>query len=546
MDDITRLIVDLLIVLTAGLVAGAISKRLEVSLLVGYLLVGALIGDGTLGWVTQENRELEYLARGGALLMLFAVGIEFSLEELVRLRRFFLVGGAAQMLLVAIPLTMTCLASGMSTDASILAGSAGALSSTVLVFKSLAEWGETASRHGRRAIAILLFQDVALVPLMLLIPLLTTGRAPTAAGYSVLVAKSIAFVAATLLLRWLIRRWVVSNLTQLRSVELVILFALSLLGGACWGAYSLGLPPAIGALAAGIMLSGNRLSRQIDTIVLPFRETFAAVFFVTLGTLLHPGELLEEPLLLILGLVGMLALKSIAAAIALRLVGLTWPTAMGMGLGLAQLGEFSFLVVAEGVAHDLISAENYNRMLFVGIGTLILTPQLLKVGLRWTGDAADDHREEIDDLLDHEEAISHALVVGVGTIGRQVASRLEIMGADVCLVDLSPINLHAYAQQGFHTVAGDARDDGVLRRARAERCKLVVVALANDELTRRVVALLRELNPRAVILARCHYLASSDALVKAGATTVVSEEAQTANALLRECENHLSSDDGGE
>ena len=177
-------IVDLLIVLAAGLVSGIVCKRIGVSLLAGYLIVGAVIGNSVLGLVSQENHELEYLARAGALFLLFSVGIEFSLEELVRLSRYFLVGGAVQMLAVALPLSAICLAFGMPWNGAILAGFAGALSSTVLVFKGLAEWGQTASPHGRRAIGILLFQDVALVPLMLLIPLLTeAGTPPSIASY---------------------------------------------------------------------------------------------------------------------------------------------------------------------------------------------------------------------------------------------------------------------------------------------------------------------------------------------------------------------------
>ncbi len=215
--------------------------------------------------------------------MLFSIGIEFSLEELVRSNRYILIGGSVQMVLVAVPLTLTCMAFGMTWNAAVLAGSAGALSSTILVFKALAEWGQTATPHGRRAVGILLFQDVALVPLMLLVPLLTkTGQPPSIATFAMLAGKSLIFVAGVVLLRQWIRRWGAPILAQMRSVELVVLFALSLLGGACWAAFRLGLPPAIGALAAGIMLSGNRLSKQVDTIVLPFRETFAAVFFVTL------------------------------------------------------------------------------------------------------------------------------------------------------------------------------------------------------------------------------------------------------------------------
>ncbi len=539
--DVHIFAIDLLTVLVAGLVAGFICKRIGVSLLVGYLIVGALIGRGALDLVAQENHELEYLARAGALLLLFSVGIEFSLEELIRMSRFFLIGGAVQMSLVAVPLTATCWAFGVRPTQRFWPGWRPRLSSTVLVFKALAEWGQTATPHGRRAIGILLFQDVALVPLMLLVPLLTnSGDSPTLVTYGLLAVKSFIFIVAVVVLRRLVGRWMVPQLAQLRSVELVVLFALSLLGGMCWGAFRLGLPPAIGALAAGIMLSGNRLSKQVDTIILPFRETFAAVFFVTLGTLLNPRAFMQEPLLLTVGLIGILLLKSMAAAIALKMINLNWKAALGMGLGLAQLGEFSFLILAEGLTHGILTSEDYSRMLFVAMGTLILTPQLLKLGLRWTGGISDENAGAAPSQRDHRP-IQHALLIGAGPIGRQVASRLETMGVDVCMIDLSPINLHPFAQQGFHTVAGDARDPAVLRRAQADGCRLAVISVPDDLMAKRIVSALREMNRTASIVVRCRYISNIARTTKAGADIVISEEREASVALLRQCEQIVRS-----
>lgn len=544
MEDIYRLTTALLIVLPAGLLAGCICKRLGVSLLVGYLAVGALIGSGVLGLVTEEQHDLEYLARAGALLLLFSVGIEFSLEELVRLSRYFLVGGAAQMVLVAVPLMGILGACGMSWNSAVLVGLAGALSSTVLVFKALAEWGQTATPHGRRAIGILLFQDVALVPLMLLVPLLTeSGAAPSPVTYVLLAGKSLVFVAAVLVARHWIASWIVPALARLRSVELLVLFVLSLLGVICYVAFLLGLQPAIGALAAGIMLSGNRISKQVDTIVLPFRESFAAVFFVTLGTFLKPLDFLQEPLLLTAELAGMLVLKSTAATIALRLVGLPWMSALGMGLGLAQLGEFSFLVLAQGVTHGVVSSVDYSRIMFIAMGTLLLTPQLLKFGLRWTEDMPEELVEP-QPARHSVEPIQRAAVIGIGPIGRQIASRLELMGIDVCLVDMSPINLYPFAQQGFHTVAGDARELETLARAHAERCRLVVVSVPDDEIANSIVRVLREINPTTAILVRCRFQSNVARTRKTGATDVVSEEAEASGALLRQCERIVRSAGG--
>lgn len=526
---------NLLIVLAAGLLAGVAAKRLGFSMLVGYLVVGTLLGALGFGPMTEGEQGMEYLAQAGALLLLFSIGIEFSMDELRRLSRYFFLGGSVQMLLVAVPIVLlAALGFGLPWPNAVLIGSATALSSTVLVFKALEEWGQVASGHGRRAIGILLFQDVALVPLMLLVPMLTgAGEQPGALEWGWLALKSVLFVAAVLALRAMIGRWFVPYLADLRSVELLLLFALIVLGGASLAAYVAGFPPALGALAAGVALNGNRLSGQFDALILPYRETFAAVFFVSLGTLMHFEVLLEGPLFPLAGLLGVLALKTTAAALTLKLLGSTWRVAWAMGLGLSQLGELSFVLLSEGVARDVIAPLTYNRMLFIALGTLILTPQLLKTGLRWAEEEETDQSLGAAILGRSTPPVERALVVGLGPIGGQVASQLEIHGLDVCLIDLSPVNLHPYAQQGFRTIAGDGSDPEILHRADLDRCRLAVVTVPDDEAARHVVGTIRLLNPTCTIIVRCRYQANAGPIRRAGANSVISEEAEAGGAILR-------------
>jgi CPA2 family monovalent cation:H+ antiporter-2 len=541
LPEVGEFVKDILIILGAGLVAGIICRKLKLSLLIGYLVVGSVIGVGGLNWIPADDHQLELLAETGALFLLFAVGIEFSRSELARLGKYLISAGPCQMLAVAVPLTLVARGMGMEWNAAILAGCAGALSSTVLVFRALIEIGQTATPHGLRALGILLFQDIALVPLLLLVPLLIGGgEPPTVYDYMELGLKSALFITMVLVMRSLLQRFVIGMMADLRSVEIVVLFALCVLGGTCWGAYQLGLPPAIGALAAGVSLSGTRLTKQIDTILLPYRETFAAVFFVTLGTLLRPAEFLNEPLLLTLGLLGMLALKALGAAIALRVSGLSWKASLGMGLGLAQLGEFSFLLVSKGVSEGIISHEDYNRMLFIALGTLTLTPLLLKLGLRWTS-ASEMVASEMGRVSIVRGDKRRAVVIGIGPIGRQLANRLSNLGIELVLVDLSPINLHPFAQQGISTLAGDARDANVLEKAQLDLCGLVVVAIPTDDLALQVLRNVRKLNRKVTILVRCRFEASIGQLLSAGATQVVSEEQEASGPLLRWCEHHFES-----
>ncbi len=377
----STLVYDLLIILAAGLIAGLVCRWLRVSVLIGYLVVGVLVGTGALGWVSDDQHEIEYIAEAGVFLLLFSIGLEFSLDELGRLGRNLIIGGSVQMLVVALPVATLLLTLGLEWQPAILIAAAVSFSSTVLVFKALAEWGHSSLPHGRRAIGILLFQDAALIPLLLLVPLLTdAGKATGPLQYILLAITSLMFVVAVVVLRQLLAKWVVPTFASYRSPDLVVLFAVVLLGGVTLGAYTVGLPPAIGAFAAGLSLSGNRWTKQIDALILPFRETFAAVFFVSLGLLFEPRALLAEPLFTLASFVSLLGIKATAATIALRLTGLRWQAAAGMGIGLAHVGEFAFVLVLLGWEAGVIVKSDYQRIIALAIGSLILTPLLLKTG----------------------------------------------------------------------------------------------------------------------------------------------------------------------
>jgi CPA2 family monovalent cation:H+ antiporter-2 len=526
------LIQDLLIILLAGFVAGVICRRAGVSTLVGYLLVGALLGSGGLGLVADDHHEIEHIAEGGVLLLLFTVGLEFSLDELVRLRRLLLVGGGIQMLMVAGPTVLVLVALGLAGRASALLGFGVAMSSTVLVFKALTEYGRASSPTGRRMIAILLFQDVALVPLLLLIPLLAGETREGLGGeLLILLVTSGAVVLGVLTLREVIGRWVVPVLARLRSPELLVLFTLVVLGGSTLAVHAVGLPAVLGAFAAGLILSGNRLTSQMDAMVLPFREAFSAVFFVSLGLLFRAGILWREPLMMSFALVGVVLLKSAAATLAARMTGMGWRASAGIGVGLTQVGEFAFVLAFTGVEAGLLDRDHYDAMVILALATLTATPWLLRLGQRWS-ESSEAHGLEPS----HGARVTagrQAVVIGIGPVGREVTRRLEKRGMHVCAVDLSPVNLHMLAQDGFDTIAGNAQDPAVLRRANVEQAELVIVCVPVDEVALRIVGAVRSVNPTCSVLVRCRYMGNTRSLERAGASAVVSEEAEASQALLR-------------
>jgi CPA2 family monovalent cation:H+ antiporter-2 len=528
------LIHDLLLILTAGLIAALVCRRLRSSVLIGYLVAGAILGQGLLGWVQDEHHQLEHFAEAGVFLLLFSIGLEFSIDDLKRLGRNLVIGGATQMTLVAFPVAAFLSWLGMGWQSAALLASAIAFSSTVLVFKALSEWGQSQKTHGRRAIGILLFQDAALVPLLLLIPLLTGGdQTPGIAQYALLTFVSVAFVASVITIRYLLGRWLIPMFAGYRSPELVILFTIVSLGGVTLAAYSVGLPPAVGAFAAGLIFNGNRWTKQIDALVLPFRETFAAIFFVGLGLIFDPRLFWNEPVSMLAALTGVILLKATAATIALKMTGMPFQRSLGMGIGLAHVGEFAFVLVLLGVESGVLSEHDYQRVVAIAVGTLLLTPPLLKAGLRLVHDDELPVVQMRNAAQDSEPEFIKAVVIGAGPIGRRVASHLESMGKDTCVVDLSPINLHPFAQEGFRTVAGDASDDQILLLAEADTAASIVVSVPSDEVAIQVVKRIRRLNPSSRITVRCRYQASIERLYRVGADNIVTEENEASLALIR-------------
>ena len=527
------LIYDLLIILAAGLVAALVCRSLQISVLVGYLVVGGIIGHNSLGWVVDSQHEVETIAEAGVFLLLFSIGLEFSLAELWRLGRHLLVGGSVQMLLVALPVAALLLGFGTPWPVAVLVAAAAAFSSTVLVFKALAEWGQLSLPHGRRAIAILLFQDVLLIPLLLATPLLIgSGETADARAFALLGFTSASFVVSVILAREILARWIIPWFANLRSIELIVLFVLVTLSGVTLAAHWIGLPAAIGALAAGLIFSDNRWTQQIDALVLSLRETFTAIFFVSLGLLFDPSLLWNEPLFMFGCLAGLITLKALAATVALRLTGLGWRASGGTGLGLAHVGEFAFVLLLLGWTEGILSDAIYTRFITLAIGSLVLTPLLLKLGLHQA--KAQPLLNELQRAVDQSGlAGRQAIVVGAGLVGRRVATHLETTGHDVCLVDRSPINLHPFNQQGFRTTAGDATHPQVMELAGADTMSLLVICIADDLAAIRIVRDMRSRNSTCFILVRCRFQSNVAKLTSGGADRVVSEEAQTSDSLLR-------------
>lgn len=523
---------DLITILLAGLISGIICRYLRISSLVGLLIVGAIVGRGGLNLIASRGPELEQIAQTGVLLLLFAVGIEFSIDELTKLSKHALWGGTAQMVLVMFPLVTVLLILGGSIERAIVVGGAVALSSTVLVYRTLVEWGQTNTPGGRRALAILLFQDLALIPLLLFMPVYSGSRSPGLITGLLLTGMAFAFAAAVPLAHFIFNKWIIPFLIKVKSVELTMLVALVILLLSCWLAHVVGLSPALGALAAGVSLSGTRLTKQLDALVFPFRETFGVVFFVSLGSFIDWRVLWRESLWLLMAIPLLLVLKGVAGGAALWMTGLSWRTSLGAATLLIPMSELSFVLLSEAARSQVLTAIEYERMLIIALASLIISSELFRHGQRLLQSEPAAYPPG-DGVAVSTLDINKGIVVGLGPIGSLAASQLESRGVDVCLIDQSPVNLHPFAQQGFRTVCGDAREWETLLRAETQHAHLAVISVPDDGVAAAITRNVHQLSPSCVIVVRCRYQSSRKVLLKAGAQVVISEESLTGEVLRR-------------
>ena len=568
----------LTVILFAGFIVGWICKRLNISLLIGYMVVGAIIGQDCFGLIgsniTSRSAEIsrvrrevnknvdattaeeivvetkdeqmeiidktimECIAEFGVLLLLFAIGVEFTLDKMAAMSKYMFVGGALQMSLTGVPTALFFhFLVGWGWGISILVGFVFSLSSTALAYKSLQDEGVASSHRAKGTLGVLLFQDVALVPMLLLIPVLSGESSPDVKYWIGMAIKTIIFCVIVVLGKIVMMKHLAAKLAKMRAKQLLIALVLALLMGLCSLAVLFGLTPALGALAAGIVLGENRLTSQIEALFEPFSESFSAMFFISLGMLMDFHILQTHPWLCFGSLIAVILLKTIAAGCSLKICGFKNRSAVGYGLCMAQVGELAFMLLMVASEKDMINDVPYHVILFLSVASMVITPHLVKTGV-WIAksdvEPSDDvqGKSPIQQALD-SGSLEHVIVIGVGHIGTLLAARLETMGKVVSVIDYSPINIYRFAQEGITAISGDATKPDILTKAGIEKASAVFVTIPDDMIALDIVRACRDMNPESSILCRVRYNLNIKLLQRAGADMVVCEETTVCNALLK-------------
>jgi monovalent cation:H+ antiporter-2, CPA2 family len=523
---------DLLLVLLCSVPIAFIFHRLRLPTIVGFMITGVLIGPYGLGFI-KDVEDIDVLAELGIVLLLFTIGLEFSLRRILQMHRLFLLGGGLQVTLTALLGTLAAYLLGRPLNQAIFFGFLFALSSTAIVLKSYIDRAEIDAPHGRAGVGILLFQDLSIVPMMLMIPVLA-GEGGSAQRIALTLAIAIAALAAIILTARIIVPYLLHHIVRLRSSEVFIISIVLLSLGTSWLTSQVGLSLALGAFIAGIVLSESEYSHQIVADILPFRDVFNSLFFISMGMLLSVSTLAGD-FLTVLAWVGMLIIgKALLVLAVLRLLKYSLRVAVMTGIGLAQVGEFSFVLAKVGVAEGLLSTTDYQRFLAASIISMIAAPFLIKAAPR-IGYAVQSMFAP-GSLLEPSVAGAdpgeanmrgHVVIVGYGLNGRNLAKVLRRTGIPYVVLELNAEAVHNARVEGEPIVYGDATRREVLHYIGIERARIAVLAISDPAATRHTVSLVRQLNPDIHIIVRTRYMSELQDLRDLGADEVIPEEFET-------------------
>jgi CPA2 family monovalent cation:H+ antiporter-2 len=527
MDHLTNLM--LIFALSVGVVV--VFNRLRLPAVVGYLVTGAVAGPHGLGWVTGAEA-VETLAEIGVALLLFTIGVEFSLEHLAHLRKLLFVGGGLQVGLTIAAIALPGLLWGLLWERAVFLGMLVALSSTAIVLKLLADRGEMDSPHGLASLAILIFQDLCVVPMVLLVPLLA-GEVFSIEALLVVMGKALLVVGGALVGTRVVVPHFLRYVVATRNRETFLLSIILISMGTAWLTAAAGLSLALGAFIAGLVISESEFSHQALGEILPFRNVFSGIFFVSIGMLFNGRTILESPLAIGTGIVGLtLAKAAILAGLVLAL-GYSLRVALLCGLGLAQVGEFSFVLASVGRSSGLLSESLFQLFIGAAVLTMAATPLLWWISRRaverFPETASGWMRQTQDGMLSRtmEERKDHVIIAGYGVNGRNLARVLRQVQIPYVVIEMNPEAVRSERRRGEPILYGDVANREVLKHAGVRQARVLVLAISDPVVSRHATDLARRLNPSLHIIVRTRYVREMDSLFAIGADQVIPEEFET-------------------
>lgn len=507
--------------------------RVNIPPLVGFLLAGVIIGPHGLA-LLRDAHAVELMAEIGVVLLLFTIGIEFSLTRLMRMKKAVIAGGGLQVSLTIGLSALLFYAATESLNVSLFFGFLVALSSTAIVLKMLTDRGDMDSPHGRMMVGILIFQDLCVVPLMLLTPQLS-GETINLPEIALKMGKAAFIIIAVLLsARWLVPG-LLHQVVHTRSRELFISTIILLCLGIAYFTSQFGLSLALGAFLAGLVISESEYAHQATSDILPFKESFMGLFFVSAGMLMNIGFAAENSLTIAAAVLLIFVLKLLTGTLASLATGSPFRTALHAGLGLAQIGEFSFVLAITGREAGLITEDLYQIFLASSVITMMLTPFLLSSAPALSGWVAS--RRLMKRLADRKKTSGraghparrqgHVIIIGFGLNGMNLARVLAEAEIPYVVLEMNPDTVQKMKKKGEPIFYGDGTSVEILHHLSITRARLLVIAISDPASTRRIVSIARHESPDLYIVVRTRYLVEVEDLRALGANEVIPEEFET-------------------
>ncbi len=533
MDELVYLR-DLVVILGFGVLIVAVFHRFKLPSVAGFILAGTFVGPQGLGLV-NDIHQVEVLAEVGVALLLFSIGLELSLDRLRRLWKLILMGGLLQVGLSILIASLVSRLFGLPVNTAVFVGFLVTLSSTAIVLRGLQQRGEVDAPHGRFTLGILVFQDFAVVPMMLAIPILSD---PGALDQSVLgsMARSVAIVIGVFLAAYLIVPRLLRLVTMTRQRQLFILTVFLICIGTAWLITSSGASFAIGAFLAGLVVAGSEYRHQALADLLSFREVFASLFFVSIGMLLAPLIFIENIIPIMLLLAAIMIGKAVIVFAAALILRLPLRVCLLAAVALAQVGEFSFVLSYAARGTGLIDISLESNLISAAILSMFLTPFAISFGSQLASGVGKMHRlTHLLEVPTAEDAAGvvrtmsdHVIVGGYGFAGRELAQALIKCEIPLVIVDLNVENVRKAARETGDAYFGDVTSHEVLEKLEVTRAKELVLLINDPSAAEHAVRVARRLAPDLFILVRTHYLLDIEPLLAAGADEVIAAEREAA------------------
>ncbi|HEX9652886.1 MAG TPA: cation:proton antiporter [bacterium] len=534
--DLT-LLKEIIIIFAISIFVLLIFHKFKVPTMVGLLFTGVLAGPHGLGLIKAAH-QVELLAEIGVIFLLFTIGIHFSIKELGQLKRAALVGGTAQMILTIAVVAFCAQKFGRPPREAIFLGCLLALSSTAIVLKLLEERAEMDTPQGRNAIAVLIFQDIIIFPIILFMPILAGQTQNFTETFLLLLLKAVVMVALVFISsQWIVPK-ILFQVVKTRSRELFALSVVMICFAVAWLTSHIGLSLSLGAFLAGLIISESEYSHQALGNILPFQYLFLSLFFVSIGMLLDVHVVFDRPIFILTLFLAIITIKTLTAALAGLILGFPLRTSIMLGLMISQIGEFSFILSKIGLSFQLLPAEDYQLFLSVSLISMSATPFLIASSGR-IGDffmrlplpsriKNGFYRvNELPTELKIEALKDHLIIIGFGINGRNVTLAAAAAGIPYIIIEMNPETVRVERANGEPIFFGDAGEESVLRHAGIENARVAVVAISDAAATRKVTEMCRRLNRSVHIVARTRYVQEMWPLYEIGADEVIPEEFET-------------------